>query len=265
MPKLKTKKFVPKLWASCNDQIGAPKNHQKNNALSEAKSNGKLRNQHWKYKPKSLTDKKNMVKLVLQNKQIYILKSHKFASTKNTVVKSPKHEITFTRNFLMTQNTLYCIICISKLRNFLCDWYLDRLTSIRIKIMVTDFFYFHQNMSYHSDSFWKIFISHYFETITALSIETPHISLYKTSVTSTYTVTLVKFTYDPCYYPAITSYYSAITWKSENKKILYGDRYYAKCKLLWCSLWFGGLNTTWHAWEKMPSKWWSKAAKHHKF
>ena len=33
------------------------------------------------------------------------------------------------------------------------------------------------------------------------------------------TPTLVKLIYSPCYYPDITSYYSAITRKSENKKI----------------------------------------------
>ena len=72
-----------------------------------------------------------------------------------------------------------------------------------------------------SDSFWKIFISHYFETITAtLSLKTLYISIYKTSATSTYAVHLVKLIYYTCYHPAITSYYSAITRKSENKKIL---------------------------------------------
>ena len=58
-----------------------------------------------------------------------------------------------------------------------------------------------------------------FHTITAtLSIKTQYISLYKTSATSIYTVTLVKLIYYSCHYPPITSYYSAITRKSENKK-----------------------------------------------
>ena len=67
--------------------------------------------------------------------------------------------------------------------------------------------------------FWKIFISHYFETIIAtLSIKTLYISLYKTSTISAYAVTLVKLIYYPCYYLAITSYYSAITRKVKVKK-----------------------------------------------
>ena len=94
----------------------------------------------------------------------------------------------------------------------------------------TDFFYFHQKVSYRSDSFWKIFISHYFETITAtLRMKTLYISLYKTSATSTYAVTVVKLIYYPCYYPAITSYHSAITRKSENKKILPQDNSMGIC------------------------------------
>ena len=104
----KTKKFVPKLWASCNDQMGAPKHHQQPKWLIVDRSNWKLRNQHWKYKPKSLT-KKNMVKLVLQNKQISILKSHKFASNiKKIVEKSPKTWSNFYKTFWLYRTLCKC-------------------------------------------------------------------------------------------------------------------------------------------------------------
>ena len=47
-----------------------------------------------------ITDKKNMVKVVLQQKQVYNVKSSKFALiTKNTMVKSPKTRSPLTGNF----------------------------------------------------------------------------------------------------------------------------------------------------------------------
>ena len=71
------------------DLIGVPKHHEQQKSLigDEKHENLEINTES----TNQVTDKKNMVKLVLQNKQICILKSHKFASnTKNTVVKSPK-------------------------------------------------------------------------------------------------------------------------------------------------------------------------------
>ena len=66
-----------KLWASWNDQIGAQTSPTKRmldqwwKAIENLETNTESTNKnHWQ---------KNMVRLVLQNKQNYILKSHKFA------------------------------------------------------------------------------------------------------------------------------------------------------------------------------------------
>ena len=57
-----------------------------------------------------ITVKKNMVKLVLQHKQIWTVKTRILAlSTKITIVKSWNTWSRFTWEFLMIQNTLRCV------------------------------------------------------------------------------------------------------------------------------------------------------------
>ena len=107
MAKLKNKKFVPKLWASWNDLT----DHQQKKMLDQDKKRLKTWKPTLQVQTK-ITNQKNMVKLVLDNKLTnYILKSHVCINYQKYCGKIfQKHEVTFTGKFLMIQNRLIFMI-----------------------------------------------------------------------------------------------------------------------------------------------------------
>ena len=74
-----------------------------------------------------MTDKRNMVRLVLRSKQICILKSYKFASsTKNTVAKSSK---TWS-HFHKEQYSWYIPLCFRDCTTFIVVCYSSRIYTV---------------------------------------------------------------------------------------------------------------------------------------